>query len=304
MARRPLVWFTVCWVLGSSAAAGLASPGTYLAGAAVFTLLLALTLMRQAPWQLAAACFAAFALAAGQRMWADARNVTGLPAELVAAQEAVPMGSLKYPAEITGVIAEPPEVDGDLVQMVVKVEAVKLASTQQQELHGERMQLQVRLAKESELAVAATWRRGQRVNAAGELAAPAAATNFGGFDYRRYLNSQRIHWLFSADGAAALTTSAGPRYSAAALLKGMDAAREALGKRMDALFPGIQAGYMKGLVIGITDDLDPTVYRQFAQLGLTHILAISGLHVAVFLYVLGGLLRLLRMTRERMLLLL
>ncbi|SEN07545.1 DNA internalization-related competence protein ComEC/Rec2 [Paenibacillus sp. OV219] len=305
MARRPLIWFTVCWVLGSSAAAGLTNPGTYLAGVAVFVMLLTLTLMKQASWQLAAACLAAFTLAAGQRMWEDARNVTGLPAELVAAQVAVPMGAITYPAKITGVLTEPPEVDGDLVQMVVKVDTVKLArESQPQALRGERMQLQVRLAEESELAVAANWRRGQRITAVGELAAPAAATNFGGFDYRRYLNSQRIHWLFSADGAAALTTSAGPRYSAAALLGGMDAAREALGKRMDALYPGIQAGYMKGLVIGITDDLDPTVYRQFAQLGLTHILAISGLHVAVFLYVLGGLLRLLRMTRERMLLLL
>ena len=79
--------------------------------------------------------------------------------------------------------------------------------------------------------------------------------------------------------------------------------RAALGSRMDALYPGEQSGYMKGLVLGISEDLDPERFRQFAQLGLTHILAISGLHVAVFLYVLGGLLRLLRMTRERMLLL-
>ncbi|REE93092.1 competence protein ComEC [Paenibacillus taihuensis] len=305
MARRPLIWFTVCWVLGSSAAAGLTNPGTYLAGAAVWAALLALMLMRQASWQLAAACMAAFACAAGQRMWADARNVTGLPAALASAVEAVPTGSVTYPAQIAGVIAAPPEVDGDLVQLVVKVDMVKLASeAQRRELGGERMQLQVRLAEESELAIAAKWRRGQRVTAAGELASPAAATNFGGFDYRRYLNSQRIHWLFSADRASALTASAGPRYNAAALLKGMDAVRDALGRRMDALYPGIQAGYMKGLVIGITDDLDPALYRQFAQLGLTHILAISGLHVAVFLYVLGGLLRMLRMTRERMLLLL
>lgn len=305
MARKPLIWFAVCWVSGSSAAAGLTNPGTYLAGAAVFALLLTFMLMRQASWPLAAACMAAFALAAGQRMWTDARNVTGLPVELAAAVEAVPMGSITYPAVIAGIIAAPPEVDGDLVQMVVKVDTVKLESkSQQRKLGGERMQLQVRLAEAGELAIAANWKRGQRITAVGELAAPAKATNFGGFDYRQYLKSKRIHWLFSADGASALTASAGPRFNAAALLKGMDAVRDALGRRMDALYPGIQAGYMKGLVIGITDDLDPALYRQFAQLGLTHILAISGLHVAVFLYVLGGLLRMLRMTRERMLLLL
>ncbi|GLX69200.1 ComEC/Rec2 family competence protein [Paenibacillus glycanilyticus] len=85
------------------------------------------------------------------------------------------------------------------------------------------------------------------------------------------------------------------------MLGRVDAARDWLGARMDQLYPADQSGYMKGLVLGIREDLDPEQFQQFSRLGLTHILAISGLHVAVFIYALGAVMRLLRMTRERIL---
>ncbi|SDW89702.1 ComEC/Rec2 family competence protein [Paenibacillus sp. CF384] len=308
MARRPLIWFTVCWVLGSSAAAGLKDSGVYLTAAALLAAMLALGLLKRASWPLAAACLAAYVAAAGERMWVDSRNVTALPELQAAAYEAIPVGSAMFGAEIRGIISSAVEIDGDQVRFrvaVAEVEVVQGGEVKSPvQLSGEGMQVQVRLAAEAELVEAASWKRGQQMSAVGELSAPMAATNFGGFDYRRYLNSQRIHWQFSVAGAASVQISAGPRLSAAALLRYVDDVRAALGAQMDKLYPDLQSGYMKGLVLGISDDLDPTVYRRFAQLGLTHILAISGLHVAVFLYMLGGLLRLARMTRERMLLLL
>ncbi|MNN29872.1 Competence protein [compost metagenome] len=39
---------------------------------------------------------------------------------------------------------------------------------------------------------------------------------------------------------------------------------------------------MKGLIIGMQDELDPNTYKQFSRLGPTHILAIFGKHVAVY----------------------
>ncbi|SFS86911.1 ComEC/Rec2 family competence protein [Paenibacillus sp. BC26] len=306
VARRPLIWFTVCWIAGASAAASLTNNGVYLTGGALLAVLLALGLMKRASLPLAAACCIAYMAAAGERMWADSRNVTALPELQSAAYEAVPAGSVVFGAEIRGTIISPIEIDGDQVRFRVAVNEVLLGGGEAspEGVGGERVQVQVRLAAEAELVEAASWKRGQKVSAAGELSAPMAATNFGGFDYRRYLNSQRIHWLFNVDGASAVQKSAGTRWSAAGLLRYVDDLRAALGAQMDNLYPDLQSGYMKGLVLGISDDLDPAVYGRFAQLGLTHILAISGLHVAVFLYLLGGLLRLTRMTRERMLLLL
>lgn len=304
MMRRPLVLFTVCWVLGSAAAAGLAVSGIVLAGGAMVAALLALLLRRRASWPLAAACLTAFGVAAGERMWADAHNATALP-ELyaAAAAAAVPDASTLYEVEASGTIVSAVEVDGDRVQFQMTAEFVAVMGEQSPRvLGGERLLVQVRLAAQPDQTVAAAWQRGDRVRLAGTLGLPAEATNFGGFDYRRYLHSQRIHWLLKVKGVAAVETGAGSRWSTESLLGRIDSIRAWLGSRFDELYPAEQSGYMKGLVLGISEDLDPERFRQFSQLGLTHILAISGLHVAVFLYVLGGMLRLLRMTRERMLL--
>ncbi|MGM0881148.1 MAG: DNA internalization-related competence protein ComEC/Rec2 [Bacillota bacterium] len=302
MNRRPLIWFAICYVGGSAAAAGLSSRGVMLAAGAAALLALAAVLCRQASWQLAAACVVAVGLAAGERMWADARNVTALPALLAAAEADGPRAA--YAAEAVGTIVSAVEVDGDRVMFRVAADRVHVKGEAAPRELRERLLVHIRLAEQPEQAVAAQWRRGDRVRVAGELTLPAGATNSGGFDYRRYLSSQRIHWLLKAKGTAAVSPAPGPLWSAAALLGRVDNARAWLGARMDNLYPSTQSGYMKGLVLGIREDLDPGQFQQFSRLGLTHILAISGLHVAVFIYALGGLLRFARLTRERILLIL
>ncbi|XEC96782.1 DNA internalization-related competence protein ComEC/Rec2 [Paenibacillus tarimensis] len=296
MANRPLIWFTVCWITGNAAAAGLQSRGVLIAGAGLAAIAFALVLLRQASWRLAAACLAAYGFAAGERAWADARNVTALPDLLAAAEAGGPTSA--FSVQMSGTIVSAVTIDGDRVQLRVTADSVRVTGEQAPREVRERLQIQVRLAAQPEQAVAAGWKRGDRISAAGELTLPAGATNFGGFDYRRYLHSQRIHWLLRIDGAAAVETGPGPEWTAAALLGRVDDARQALGARIDRLYPERHAGFMKGLVLGNREDIDPAQFRQFSNLGLTHILAISGLHVGVFLLCLHTLLRLFRLTRE------
>ncbi|CAM4266990.1 DNA internalization-related competence protein ComEC/Rec2 [Paenibacillus tarimensis] len=292
--RRPIIWFTVCYVGGSSAAAALDMRGLLLAGAALLLWLLALLAVGRLSRPLAAACLAAFALAAGERLWADARNVTGLGLWTEAAEAGAPPE-----AAVEATIVSAVRIDGDRVSFRAAVHSARVRGEAPLGLR-ERMQVTVRLSEEPDLAVAARWKRGDRVSLAGRLERPAQASNIGGFDYRRYLYSQRIHWLLQVKGAAGVRITGREQLSTAALMAHVDTAREWLGSRMDRLFPDEQSGYMKGLVLGIRDDLDPERFRQFAELGLTHILAISGLHVAVFLGGLGWVLRRLRVTRELM----
>lgn len=297
MDRRPLLWFAVSFVFGSSAAAGLSPSGAVMAVGAMTAVSLILVLCRQATWQLAAVCCLGCALAAGERMWADARNVTALPGLLAAAEADGARAS--YEAEVQGTIVSAVEVDGDRAMFRVAAKAVRVHGEERK--LRERFLVHIRLEQQPEQDIAAAWQRGDQVRLAGELTLPAAASNSGGFDYRRYLHSQRIHWLFKATGTGAVEAAPGPKWTAAALLGRFDAARSWLGAHFDTMYPSNQSGYMKGLVLGIREDLDPEQFQQFSRLGLTHILAISGLHVGVFLYVLGAVLRFLRLTRERML---
>src|SRR5690606_27556084 len=82
-------------------------------------------------------------------------------------------------------------------------------------------------------------------------------------------------------------------------LRTIDGFRQQIGRLTDQLYPSGDAGYMKGLIVGITEEVDPAQYDRFSRLGLTHVLAISGLHVGVVVFVLLRLGALCRLTRER-----
>lgn len=299
MNGRPLLWFAVCFVFGSAAAAGWSGSGLLLCGGGLALLLAALAAGGRLSVPLAAACLAACAFAAGERMWVDARGATALPDLLAAAEAQYPPPEVR--AEAAGTIVSPVDIDGDLVSFRMTAETVAVIGEPAPRALRERLLVKVRLQRQPEQLTAAAWKRGDRVRAAGTLALPAEAVNRGGFDYRRHLRSQGIHWLLQADGAAAVEAAPGSPFSAASLLARVDHARAVMGEGVDRLYPDEQSGYMKGLVLGITDDVDPGLYRQFSSLGLTHILAISGLHVAVVLFVIGTVLRLLRQPRERIL---
>ncbi|MCM3698592.1 ComEC/Rec2 family competence protein [Paenibacillus macerans] len=225
----------------------------------------------------------------------------GLTAERSADQD--PLDELAVRME--GTIVSPVDIDGDRADFTLRLRRIarsgegdlKKALEEGDIPGGEKVAVQLRLEAEEELSTAASWRRGQNIILEGTLERPEPARNFEGFDYRRYLHNQRIHWLVKAAGASALNVLPG-NWSAAALFGEIDAFRAYLGERIERLFPGWQAGYMKGLLIGLQDELEPEKYAEFTQLGMTHILAISGSHVAINVAIIFWLLRLCRVSRE------
>ncbi|MBB3108949.1 competence protein ComEC [Paenibacillus phyllosphaerae] len=299
MLNRPIVIVTLCWILGSAAAAYLTQAGRIAAGVSLVLLLLVLVLRERRGRWTAAICLAAFCLAMGQRAWTDMQNATRLT-DLLTESERDSAYEAPF-SSAAGTIVSPVEVDGDRAQFKIAVESITIdGQDETSQLSGERMLVQLKLTEQPQQEVAAHWERGNRVQIReGVLERPSTATNFDGFDYRAYLVNQRIHWLLAATDTSSVHVSDTQGYDTVRLLGMIDRWREELGDRVDMLYPEDQSGYMKGLVLGITDDLDPDRYRQFSQLGLTHILAISGLHVAVFLFIVGLLLKLLRLPREK-----
>lgn len=304
MSRRPLLSFTICWIAGS--AAGCLFSGrsllVYLAGCLLLPAVWAIS--GGIRWRAAAVFILALAAAALYWEWGEARNVSELPEVL--GQPAAELHEAYVTA--AGVITSPVERDGDRVDFRVKLSRAVLNQNGDQATAdeadadtgatGELVAVQIKLQQESEIAVAAHWQRGDRVVIEGELVQPQTARNFGGFDYRAYLLTQKIHWLLKGAGAASVKAEPPLSWEPASVLRWNDHARNLLGAEMSRLFQEPHAGYMKGLVIGIQEELDPETFKQFSQLGLTHILAISGMHVAVYVGVILFLLRRLRFTRE------
>lgn len=297
MQRRPLVAFVACWAAGDSICGLWQGRAALLAFAGALLVIAAYALVSRVSPAAAAACALALALAAGERAWTDSRNVSEVEAGI-----ADPEGKR---VEAYGRLASPVTVDGDTVTFELKATRLVEEGSEEggtgsegQKLH-ERFWVRLRLAAEEEQATAKAWQRGDAVRIAGELERPATAGNFGGFDYRAYLQRQHIHWVISAKGAKAVEREASELPWRERPMRWVDEARARIGALTDSLYDGTDAGFMKGLVAGIEDDLDPQQYDAFSKLGLTHVLAISGLHVGVVVFILLRLGALLRLTRER-----
>ncbi|MCJ8011458.1 ComEC/Rec2 family competence protein [Paenibacillus sp. KQZ6P-2] len=309
MRGRPLIVCSASWLLGSSIAYTCSGLRLFLIWIGI-TLLLAVTVfMFRNLLRSMLILWVALTMSGLYWEWNDARNVTALPEAL--AMDVADMDGVMLHAE--GVIVSSVNVDGDRADFQVKLESVNIrednggagtrtpSESPQRELQ-ERVMVQVKLQSKEQQTVAGSWQRGDRVKLNGTFEAPSPARNFGGFDYRKYLHTQRIHWLYKIKGTQNVQTSPSSLWSTLTIWRWNDQVRSGLGSKISQIYQEPHAGFMKGLLIGMQDDIDPETYAQFSQLGLTHILAISGMHVAVFVATLLFVLSLFKVTREKSLL--
>ncbi|RPK28062.1 ComEC/Rec2 family competence protein [Paenibacillus xylanexedens] len=303
MKGRPLLSFAICWLCGSGIACALTG-WTLIWGliGALACLPLLLRFIDVRGWSVLF-LLAAFIGGAVHWEWNDARNHSSLPETLhIAAYELD-----GWSAEIQGELVSDVRIDGDRADFKIQMSSILPISDSSADTDlvassafniDEQLMVQVRLLEEEEQQVAASWKRGDLITLNGSFVLPGEARNFGGFDYRSYLRTLHIHWLFKVKGASSVTVVAPEGLGQYNVLRWTDWTRHKLGSAVEQLFPEPHAGYMKGLIIGMATDIDPGTYGQFSQLGLTHILAISGTHVAVYVASLLLILSWLRLTRE------
>jgi competence protein ComEC len=290
MNGRPLIAIVCCWILGASILSLFKGLDAIVASGALFLLLIGLCLSGQVNLKLTVICGLAVLLASGERLWVEQRNHSDL---------AITEGIEGTEAELTGRIASIIEVDGDLVTFRLKAKTIRLASSAAEQNMSDTVIVRIKLAKQPEQEIASKWRREDGIRVNGTIERPGDAGNFGAFDYRIYLRKQGIHWQLSAKGTNSVTRLQWGIPLIGRPLRALDDLRDAIGALMDRMYPRGDAGYMKGLVVGIRSDLNPDQFDNFARLGLTHVLAISGLHVGVVVFLLLQIGALMRLTRER-----
>lgn len=287
MNKRPVVYIVISFLLGHVAASiQQLNLWIYLLMAFILCISIAL-LFKRCTIKLAVLCLLLFLGGSAERYMVDARNVTALPEQL---QEAN--------VQATGMIVSEVELDGDRAKFVLQSAQLVVNGEEYVLDRAEKFIVHVTLAAEEELFEAKQWHRGLEIKLAGELFVPEEASNAGAFNYRMYLKQQGIHWLWKSKGSSNVEMIKLARHISY-MYHGIDEMRKKLAAPLDDLFSSEESGYLKGLILGIRAELDPEQFRSFSTLGLTHILAISGLHVAVFMYMVTALLKLLRRSKEQ-----
>lgn len=99
-------------------------------------------------------------------------------------------------------------------------------------------------------------------------------TNPGGFDAYQYYRSQKTYYCIYGDQIEIIKSHNGIR-------RGLDNLRNALEEQIIQIFPATEAGIMNTLLLGSKNELDSSTKKLYQVSGISHLLAISGLHVSV-----------------------
>ncbi len=158
----------------------------------------------------------------------------------------------------------------------------KVVLSREEWLAGERLRVKVRSAKKPYLYM------GKRVRVSGRLELPRSD---GDFNYRRYLYHRGITALLNAspDDIKSVDNAG---FSLAFFAGSI---RHWIKERNLAHLPRKDAGLLNGVVLGDTSSIDEGLDEMFRITGLTHILAASGINIALVVGALWPLLRFLRL---------
>lgn len=135
---------------------------------------------------------------------------------------------------------------------------------------------------------------GDKIVARGQLRAPAGQRNPWGFDYQKYLAAQDIHALFrvpSAQHVLVLSSGHANAFYARLILP----LRSFVLRFIHANFSDDQAALLQALLLGMRGNIDEELRTTFANVGVIHVLAVSGMHVGFIAAVLLGVFGFLRL---------
>ncbi|MGC4375965.1 DNA internalization-related competence protein ComEC/Rec2 [Fictibacillus sp. Mic-4] len=164
-----------------------------------------------------------------------------------------------------GTIASIPEINGNFLTFRFQVQSETLQVNHSIHSESEQRLLKKRL------------KMGMICSFTGRLKEPRAKENFAGMDYRLYLKQEHIHWLVQTTNVrlSNCTLSNPDRFDEIWKI------RESGIRYIETNFPEEMSGLMNALIFGYRNGISREVINAYQQMGLTHILAVSGSNVAI-----------------------
>ncbi len=140
-------------------------------------------------------------------------------------------------------------------------------------------------------------RQGDLVFVKGNIRRPAMARNPGEFDFRAYLAAQNIYTQMTITNPYNLSLLArdADDVFTRRLIRPVRDHIEAL---ICVVLQGEVRAVMRGLLLGLRDEIDDELRSDFAVAGVVHVLAVSGLHVGFILMSIIFLLQLFRVPKN------
>ncbi|MBO5929706.1 MAG: ComEC/Rec2 family competence protein, partial [Clostridia bacterium] len=132
---------------------------------------------------------------------------------------------------------------------------------------------------ENSTSITPTLNRGDVISLHCKLELPSNAMNTNGFNYRSYYKSQGVY--FEAIANATQLSVVG--HQTHTIKDAIHCFRTKCTALFDSTFPKEESGILKAYIVGETSDITQEIKDAFSISGLSHVLSISGMHVAVFI---------------------
>ncbi len=124
---------------------------------------------------------------------------------------------------------------------------------------------------------------GDIIKVYGEFKKANSSRNYKGFNYRNYLKQKKIYGIINSEKIEFISKKTSFNSTIGNL-------RELLKRKIDYLYSSEYSNFLKGILLGKTNSLDEEVVESFRKVSISHILAISGLHVSYVVLGLKGIL--------------
>ena len=115
---------------------------------------------------------------------------------------------------------------------------------------------------------------GDKILIKGELAEPSGSRNYGGFDYKEYLKSIKVHGRIKADSIEVLAKN-----SNNSIFTFANNINLKIKENISKLIPEKYGAIFTGLILGDTSKVEEEVNDNFKIANISHVLAISGMHI-------------------------
>lgn len=116
---------------------------------------------------------------------------------------------------------------------------------------------------------------GDKIKIKGEFEEPQSQRNYKGFDYKQYLKTLKIYGTIKVDTIEVKEKNCGNSINLLAnktFLKIKNNIEKTYNKEISSIILGVMLGY--------TDNIDKEIKEQFSESNISHVLAVSGMHIA------------------------